>query len=179
MNQEFRPHPVLRNYEASRDGIVRNRILKKPVGVVSNAGYLRFSTGKKTYHNHIIIFECFNGLIEDGFVIDHKNNNKNDNSLQNLQAVTQSENLKKGRTGTCKSVVKRPVVSFDTITHEKEIFQSINVAAIYFDICPPSVRRVAEGIYRTTFSKRCKHKIKFQYITPSGDYSYVDIASVV
>ena len=48
MSQEFKSHPVLSNYEASHDGIVRNRRLKKPVGIVSNAGYLRFSAWKKT-----------------------------------------------------------------------------------------------------------------------------------
>ena len=179
MNQEFKPHPVLSNYEASRDGIVRHRRLKKPVGCINNAGYLIFPFGKKIYLSHRIIYEAFNGLIEDGLVIDHKTGVKTDNSLQNLQAVTQSENLKKGRTGTCKSVVKRPVVSFDTITHEKEIFQSIDAAAIYFDICPPSVQKVAEGIYRTATSRLNGHKIQFQYITPSGDYSCVDIPSVV
>ena len=48
MSQEFHPHPILVNYEASRDGIVKNRRLKKPVGFVSNTGYLRFGAGKKS-----------------------------------------------------------------------------------------------------------------------------------
>ena len=52
MNQEFRPHPILSNYEASRDGIVRHRIIKKPVGYVNNAGYLMFSAGRKRYLIH-------------------------------------------------------------------------------------------------------------------------------
>ena len=179
MNQEFRPHPVLVNYEASRDGIVRNRKLKKPVGVVSNAGYLRFSAGKKKYHNHLIIFECFNGLIKEGLVIDHLDGCPQNNLLSNLQAVTQSENLKKGRTGTCKSVGKRPIVSFDTETNEQKTFQSMNAAAKYFDICISSVQRVAEHVTNTAFSKRFKHKIEFKYIASSGDYSCVDIPSVV
>ena len=124
-------------------------------------------------------FECFNGLIEDGLVIDHKTGVKTDNSLQNLQAVTQSENLKKGRTGMCKLVGKRAVQSFDTITHEKEIFKTMYAAAKYFDIYPSSVRLVAEGIRITAASKLNQHKIQFQYITPSGDYSCVDIITKV
>ena len=59
MEQDFRPHPVLVNYEASRDGVVRNCRRKKPVGVVSNAGYLRFTAGKKKY-NHRFAYECHN-----------------------------------------------------------------------------------------------------------------------
>ena len=47
MVQGFRPHPVLVNYEKSRDGVVKNCRRKKPIGVASNAGYLRFTAGKK------------------------------------------------------------------------------------------------------------------------------------
>ena len=56
MSQDFRPHPVLVNYEASRDGVIRNRRLKKPVGIVSNRGYLRFTVGKKSYYIHRIVY---------------------------------------------------------------------------------------------------------------------------
>jgi hypothetical protein len=135
MNEEFRPHPVLVNYEASRDGIVRNRRLKKPVGWVNNMGYLTFSVGKKKYLIHRITFECFNGLIEDGLVIDHKNNNKNDNSLSNLQAVTQSQNTKFGRTGM-HSKQKRCVQSFDTETNEeKHLIHSMQLQNILIYVC--------------------------------------------
>ena len=52
MDQDFRPHPVIVNYETSRDGVIGNCKLKKPVGVVSNTGYFIFGAGKKKYHNH-------------------------------------------------------------------------------------------------------------------------------
>ena len=123
MSQEFRSHPLLSNYEASRDGIVRHRILKNTLKKMYNTtGYLMFTAGGKKYYIHRIIYEAFNGLIEDGLVIDHKNNNKNDNSLSNLRAVTQSQNAKFGGTGKY-GKQPRGVKSFDTITHEKEIFQ--------------------------------------------------------
>ena len=172
MEQNFRPHPVFFNYEASRDGVVRHRILKNPVAVVSNMGYLAFSVGKKRYLNHTAIYEAFNGLIEDGFVIDHKNGVKTDSSLENLEAVTQSQNTKQGRTGTCKSVVKRPVKSFDTNTNEQKVFQSMIEASKYFDICIPSVRKVAEGIYQTVLSKKTGNIIQFSYFR--GDKSLID-----
>ena len=95
MDQEFRTHPVLVNYEASLDGVVRHRILKKPVEWVNNRGYLRFTIGKKTYFIHNIAYECFYGLIKDESVIDHINNNKTDNYLSNLQAISQSQNIKR------------------------------------------------------------------------------------
>ena len=163
MDKDFRPHPVLVDYEVSRAGVMRHRILKKPVGIVGNAGYLRFTAEKKRYHNHIIIYEAFNGIIKDGFVIDHINNNKTDNSLSNLQAVTLSQNTKMGGTGKHAKQAKS-VKSFDTSTNEDKIFQSMNEASRYFDICVPSVRRVAEGIQKSAVSKKNGHKIRFSYI---------------
>ena len=95
MSQDFRPHPVL-NYEASSDGVVRHRRLKKPLkGIYNSHGYLMFSAGKKNFFVHRTTYECFYGLIKDGLVIDHINGEKTDNCLSNLQDISQSENTKK------------------------------------------------------------------------------------
>ena len=76
-----------------------------------------------------------------------------------MQAVTQSQNVKRGRTGTCKSVGKRQVKLFDLENNEEKVFQSMNAAGKYFDICIPSVRIVAEEIYQTALSKKNGHRI--------------------
>ena len=54
---------------------------------------------QKTYYVHRFIWECFNGIIPDGKVIDHVNNIKDDNRLCNLQLITQKENCKKAAKG--------------------------------------------------------------------------------
>ena len=54
-----------------------------------------FTAGKNNYYCHRIVYEAFNGLIKSGLVIDHKNGIKTDNCLENLQAISQSENTKK------------------------------------------------------------------------------------
>ena len=138
MDTEFRPHPVLVNYEASSDGVVRHRILKNPIGCANNMGFLTFNAGGKLYLNHRFIFEAFNGLIKDGFVIDHIDSNCQNNKLINLRAVTQSQNTKFGKTGKHAKFAKS-VISFDKVTHEQKIFQSIKKAGKYFDICILSV----------------------------------------
>jgi hypothetical protein len=164
MNQEFRP--VLVNYEASRDGVVRHRKLKKPVGVVNNMGYLNFTVGgekKKRYLCHRIIYEAFNGLIKDGCVIDHIDSNPKNNFLENLQAISQSENIKRGQTGRHSNRRPKCVISFDTTTNEQRVFQSIYAAGKHFDICRPSIRFVAEGVTKSAVSKKNGHKIKFSY----------------
>jgi len=162
MEQEFRPHPVLVNYEASRDGVVRNRRLKKPVGYINNQGYMCFTAGGKHYLFHRIIYECYRGLIEDDLVIDHIDGNPLHNNLENLQAISQSENSKRGRTGE-NSKQPRPVISFDITTNEKKVFHSMNAAGKYFDICRTSVRYVAEGITKSAISKKSGNRIKFSY----------------
>ena len=51
--------------------------------------------GQKGYYVHRFVYECFNGIIPDGKVIDHVNNIKDDNRLCNIQLITQQENCKK------------------------------------------------------------------------------------
>ena len=134
MSQNLRPHPVLVNYEASCEGVVRNRRLKKPVGSVNNQGYLHFTAGGgKKYFCHRIIYEAFNGLIKDGCVIDHIDSDPQNNFLENLQCISQSENTKRGRTGK-HSKPPKPVISFDTTTNEQRVFQLIYAAEKYFNI---------------------------------------------
>jgi hypothetical protein len=154
---------VLINYEASSDGIVRNRITKKPIGHVNNMGYLQFAAGRKLYYNHRFIYECYFGLIKDGLVIDHIDSNRLNNKLENLQAISQRDNLKKGNTGRC-SKCPRGVKSLDLENNEEKVFQSMYAAGKYFEIHIPSVQFVAEGITQTAIAKRNSHRIKFVYI---------------
>ena len=105
----------------------------------------------------------FYGLIKDSLVIDHIDSCPLNNKLKNLQAISQSQNTNKGRTGTCKTVGKKPVKSVDLETNKEKLFHSMNSAGKHFDICIPSVRFVAEGIYQTALSKRNGHIIKFSY----------------
>jgi hypothetical protein len=102
-------------------------------------------------------------------VIDHIDSCPLNNKLENLQAVSQSQNIKKGRTRTCKSVGKRPVKSVDLETNEEKIFHSMNAAGRYFDICITSVRFVAEGIQKSAILKKNAHRIHFSYTDDGSD----------
>ena len=50
--------------------------------------------GNQKHHVHRFIWECYNGLITDGLIIDHINDIRDDNRLCNLQLMTQQENCK-------------------------------------------------------------------------------------
>ena len=53
---------------------------------------------EKTVLSHRFVWECYNGIIPDGLVIDHINDDKIDNRLSNLQLLTTKENnIKAGK----------------------------------------------------------------------------------
>lgn len=58
---------------------------------------IRNNTTKLQCRVHRIIWIAANGVIPDGYVIDHINNNKEDNRLENLQLLTPEENSHKAK----------------------------------------------------------------------------------
>lgn len=80
-----------------RKGVCNNRVLK----LTNHKGYITclLSKNKKptSYHLHRLLFKHFKGSLIDGFIIDHIDNNKTNNSLDNLQQITIRENTSKDR----------------------------------------------------------------------------------
>lgn len=83
-----------------REGFAHDRLWKtwntryagKIAGFVTRRGYQMVSLLNKTYLVHRVLFEMANGPIADGIQIDHKDQNKRNNSLSNLRCATSSEN---------------------------------------------------------------------------------------
>ena len=101
-NKKYYKHPVFSNYAANKDGTIVNvKKEKKRKMSVSNRGYLFFSLydkrfdKPKIYYQHRFVYEVFQGPIPKWFEIDHINNNKTDNRIENLQLVTHKENISK------------------------------------------------------------------------------------
>ncbi len=62
-------------------------------------GYLQLNLGRDfRAYIHRIVYDAFYGLRE-GFVIDHINGDRSDNRLENLQQISQSENVRRGKQG--------------------------------------------------------------------------------
>lgn len=73
-------------------------------GFKNHSGYLvftlRFSGESHPCRAHRIVWVAANGVVPDGYTIDHINNKKLDNRLENLQLLTREDNLRKaGRDG--------------------------------------------------------------------------------
>lgn len=58
---------------------------------------------RRTYTVHILVGKAFyNNTYKDGLVIDHKNNIKTDNRVENLQVITHRDNITKSKVNNLK-----------------------------------------------------------------------------
>lgn len=89
-------------------GVVRGCELKPLTTSSSPTGYktIRFGRNGPTELVHRLVFTVFNGHIDEGLFICHKDGDPQNNRLENLYAGDQSQNMKDSvRHGTC-SVAK-------------------------------------------------------------------------
>ena len=163
---DFWPHPIYDRYEANREGIVRHVKHKKDLGRLNNCGYLKIcvSDGSiiKGYRKHRFIFECFHGKINDvKLVVDHINNIKTDNRLENLQLITQSQNIKKEHIkGENRPPIRVRAININS--GESFDYDSISKCGRGLDIHHASICRVLNGIQKTATSKKDKNKYTFK-----------------
>ena len=166
---DFWSHPIYDRYEANRNGIVRHVENKNDIGRLSNGDYLRITVRdqgiRKNYLKHRFIFECFHGKINDvKLVVDHINNIKTDNRLENLQLITQSQNQKKEhRKG--KKLPPIRVRATNINSGESFDYDSISKCGKRLDIHDASIRRVLKGITKTATSKLDKNKYYFKKLS--------------
>ena len=93
-------HPIYNNYAGSEDGYIINRKRLIPrKGRLNLTGYLETTVRSddckiKIYKSHRFIWESINQqIIPDGYQIHHINNDKQDNSINNLKLVTRQQNM--------------------------------------------------------------------------------------
>jgi len=75
-------------------------------------GYLYFQLNKHRYKVHRVIWAMFNGKIPEGFVVDHINQIRDDNRIENLRLATLSQNHKNSNFKRSNATSKYIGVSF-------------------------------------------------------------------
>lgn len=103
-NIEIKMHPYWTHYGSDRDGNIytfKNGKVRERVQCKNGRGYTQFGVRQyginKMYLCHRFAWECWNGIIPKGMQIHHIDHNKKNNGLDNLQMVTQEENMAYGK----------------------------------------------------------------------------------
>ena len=85
---------------------------------------------RKTYQHHRFVYECFKGDIPPELQVDHIDNDKKNNCIDNLQLLTSAANCQKapvGKRGGKKLPIS--VVSICVASGERQTFPSMYAAA--------------------------------------------------
>ena len=161
-NIKFYTHPIYNRYAASKEGQIlgkkRKKILKSWLNFANGYKYftLYASNTRKSYSVSRFVYESFKGNIPDDKEVDHIDNNKENNSIKNLQLLTHKENTRKSR---CKKVK-----SFNIETREEKKFGSIKEASEEIGISSASVCLNCKKRTKVVTSKKDGMIYIFNYI---------------
>ena len=171
-------HPVYDLYASDENGNIIHILKKIPTkGNKQRNGYMgcrirKYGGGFESYKIHRFIYECFNGLIPEGKVIDHINNDKEDNRLCNLQLLTPQQNCKKSAKDRDYSFVanthknRKCVKATNKNTNEVTYFKSMSAVTQHLGINTGLVKMVCEGLNycKSGLSEKDGYSYTFEYI---------------
>lgn len=167
---DFTGYVGLRGFEGYRvnpgKGVVVNQrgwIL----GQVQNAGYLAITMPGKTWLAHRLIYTHSHGTIPAKMVIDHKDGNKLNNSIDNLQALTHSQNIKKAWEKidiNTWSFTPKQIVAVRLSDTVETSYASIKKAIADLGVAGTSIRYCLAGKTKTAYSKtkQCRYGFKIK-----------------
>lgn len=92
-NQELLKHVF--DYNIITGNLHWKSDIEFPAGIIKTRGYRSISIDGSAYLLHRLVWIYHNGDMEDGIIIDHINGDISDNRIENLQAITQKQNLQK------------------------------------------------------------------------------------
>ena len=178
-NDVYNQHPIYSNYGSNKDGMIMNIDKKRLLnGNKRNNGYITITvrnnskTDSKTYQLHRFVWECFHGIIPDKKVIDHIDDDKTNNQLNNLHLMSQQENCKKSAKNRDYSFAsknhknKRCVKAINQVTNDVSYYNSMHSIQKHLCINAGIVKMVCEGLNncKTGISKKDGQSYKFEYI---------------
>ncbi len=90
---EFKSHPIYNKYSANVNGDIIGIRGKLLTPILHRSNYMVLGIHGKQYRWHRFVWECHHGVIQNkDLVINHKDGNKINNILLNLELVTHSRN---------------------------------------------------------------------------------------
>ena len=159
-------HPKYKCYGASKQGEIYNLRNGKHLKINRlHNGYFSFSLSEngnsKTFLLSRFVYECHKGIIPPKMVCDHIDCNIGNNEIDNLQIITQSDNLKKRRPFIHKKV---KIEATNLTTGLKKTYNSYNQATKELKIFPQRIKDVCLGYTKSSTSRNDGNKYIFSYI---------------
>jgi len=140
-------------YDAATGELFWKVTVGNNVKVGSRAGYLNggnkywyVKVNNISYSLHRVIYTMLKGPIAPGKVINHLDENKSNNKIDNLEAVTPADN---NNWGTRNARVSKPVFCHET----GEVYPSVNAAAAALDLNAGNISAVLNERQKTTGGK--------------------------
>lgn len=139
---------------------IKQKILK-PYDANNGEGYITvrlYKDGKKTSKAvHLLVYMTFVGDIPEGMTINHKDGNKKNPRLDNLELVTYSENIKHA-INVLHVNTKKPKYTYyvdDIYSSVRMTFDTAMDAAKYFDVSSMTIKGYAtnhlKGIFKDEY----------------------------
>jgi len=144
------------HYEVSNTGNIRSTTTKRILKPSLRNGYLAITicrdNTKKTYNIHQLIILMFIGEKEnDMIIVNHKNGNKEDNNINNLEYITYKENTKHAIENKLVPKVTKKVNKLDPKTFKiLDTYNSIKDAGEANNIQDRHISCVCKGKRQTT-----------------------------
>tara|TARA_R110000868_G_scaffold54175_1_gene169627 strand:- start:44 stop:556 length:513 start_codon:yes stop_codon:yes gene_type:complete len=118
------------NYSITEDGVIFSNITNKVLTPFNSNGYLRIGLSKdnkrKKFLVHRLIAEAFIPNDKNNLLINHKDGNKMNNHISNLEWCTYSENLKHAyKIGLYTDIKKAGVYGKHTIKYAQKANEKI------------------------------------------------------
>jgi len=155
MQEIWKPIPDYEGYEASTQGRIRNsrtgRILKPGL----RSGYLHVDLQRKSKYVHILVAQTFIPNPDNLPQVNHRNENKEDDRVENLEWCdakynanygTRNERLKKSNYNLGKS---KEVYQYSTTGDFIRTWESTRTVEEYMNICHTSISKCCRGITKT------------------------------
>ena len=120
---------------------------------VNNCGYLlwnfKANEGKRKIKTiHRFIYEAYHGKIPDNYEINHIDHNKNNNSINNLEALSVKEHRAKDRIGRIYNPIKRDKIKIKALCLADNVeieYNSITQASKTLQVNPGMISYIING----------------------------------
>lgn len=104
----------------------RYKLKGEPAGTLSNNGYMQTSVDCRRYRNHRLVWMWHYGQFPEND-LDHINNDRADNRIENLRKATRSENMQNQKRASVRNKIGYPGVSTHKHGVDKKYFARIQI----------------------------------------------------